>query len=645
MLTEQDYDTLHKLVIPIVLFSISPSSSYINFDLTVIYANHAFLDTYVQQDNHLVGKTFSEVFPYLASNDYFLSKLRESLVNQKALNIKIRADHDTQDKHTYYDIDICYMEQDDATTLLCTISRILNTDNIGIYDLRSKEMKNTFLANMSHELRTPLHTIIGMTDLLLETKVNETQQDYLEIMKTAQTNLISIIEDILDFSKLEAYKLKLNITPFHLSDCISSAIDSIRFLAIDKNIEITSFIHPNVPSILLGDGKRIGQILTNLLSNGIKFTDTGTVHVQVNASPTETSNVHQITFHIQDTGIGIDPQDTLRLFQSFTQLDQTNTKTHQGTGLGLSICKRLCELMQGTISVKSTKHIGSTFTVSLPLQSISLSNSPSSGLNDKKVLILDNNQHDRFFLMRQLLQWNIQPTLCNTPQEVMALIQYTSFQLVFIDHDTVKQWGIQFIQEFRKVQKHVCPIVLMGYDFIQSSVSLYDSFLLKPIKPEILHQVVTSHLFNESVTQDSSIIRVLQNPYQFTFLIAEDFAYNQKTMMYMLQTMGYKSIDLANNGQEAINLLAAKSYDVLLLDIKMPFFDGYQVMATIQNHPHKPYTIAITADAYEHDREKCLQSGMNDFLTKPLHKQELQKAIDRMIQHKMTTQQHNIVEL
>ena len=627
MLSEEEKTFLEKINVPIVLFHVNTNELG---KIKAIFGNKAYIEHYAS-NNMIANKTMEELFPYLSVNPFFITKVTDSIRNQDALNIKIKG-NDSEQQDNYYDVDVFYMNNNDDQILMFTVYRFLTTDNIGIYDLKSKEIKNQFLANMSHEIRTPLNAIIGMTDLMFDTGIDDIQRDYLETVKTAGINLIAIINDILDFSKLEANKLRLDLDNFELQKCITTAIESIKFLAIQKNIEITYFIDPIVPDILLGDVQRIRQILINLLSNAVKFTDQGKVHIQVDIDSktiVKDKDIFMTLIHVQDTGIGIEQEDISKLFRSFTQLDQSNTKIHQGTGLGLSICKRLVELMGGHITLKSTKGIGSTFTVHLPIKKVMAIENNDNVLAGKKLLVLDDDHNNRLILMRHLMKWNILPTICSTPEEALMYAQNIDYDLALIDNKLQNTTGPLVIKKLKKIWKHPYPVILMSSEYVKAETNIYDTAIIKPVRPDKLKKILKKYILNIDI-HDKSIISIPKSQYQFKFLIAEDFTFNQKTILYMLKNMGYEHIDIATDGLETVKMLEAKKYDVLLLDIKMPIYDGYQVMEKMKEHEHKPYVIAITADAFAHDKKRCLDSGMDDYLAKPVQKVNFEQALKRL---------------
>jgi Amt family ammonium transporter len=524
---------------------------------------------------------------------------------------------------------------------------------------QASQAKSQFLANMSHEIRTPLNGVIGMLELLHRTDLNNRQEDYVNTAHKSAESLLTVINDILDFSKIEAGKLEIDRVTFNLPQLLHDTIDMFAGITSRKSLELAGYIPPDLPQFVNGDPERIRQVLVNLLGNAVKFTEEGLIELRA-ASTVADDGTAAVTIAITDTGCGMSEAAMSKLFRSFSQADASTTRKYGGTGLGLAIARQLLQLMDGDITVQSEPDVGTTFTAQLSLTVVDESGELPDQLehmtrllNDRKVLIVDDHDVNRKYLLDLLAPTGADLSVADNGTEALVKIEQAHtagkpVELLLTDYQMPSIHGVELITAIHKRFANATPvktILLSSVDQIESfgdsQASAPDIHLRKPIRSGRLFDSI-AELFNQPINQlpthssnddENRPPAVIENPQDFVILLVEDNPINQMVATELLEQMGF-TVETAEDGSIAVSRVTEGGIDLVFMDCQMPVMDGFDAASAIRRLNASVSAVpivALTANALTGDREKCLDAGMDDYITKPIDPVELEQVLVRYL--------------
>jgi PAS domain S-box-containing protein len=625
----------------------------------ILYANEPMLKHYKTTFEAIQGKTLGEQLPADVA-----AKIRSS--DMEVITAKRSVQSETTipgpDGISHHWLSCKFpLEDSNGDPLVGTVSINITDRKKAEVELReAKEMaeaanrsKSEFLANMSHEIRTPLNGILGMTDLALGTDMTTEQQEYLQIVKLSADSLLTVINDILDFSKIEAGKIDLESIDFNLREVLELTMKTLALRADEKNLELLCDIAAEVPAGICGDSTRLRQVVVNLVGNAIKFTDKGEVRLKVEAS-TGNGRDSRLSFTVSDTGIGIPKDKQESIFEPFTQADSSTTRKFGGTGLGLSISVHLVRMMGGNIGVESEPGTGTTFHFDLPLVPAlglvaKVVNPPGNLPAGLKVLVVDDNDTNRKILGNMLNYWNMSPMLADGGAQGMEMLRAAAvsgkpFDLIISDLLMPEMDGFQFVENIRQdEQLSGSKIMLLTSAGRRGDSARCDelgisAYMTKPVRRSELQEII-SRLFQLQEESASMPLLTQHTLREFPntaatlkILVAEDNTVNQMLIARLLQKRGH-TVKVVANGLEAVNALERGPFDLVLMDLQMPELDGFEAthqirQREIQSGLHIPI-VALTAHAMKGDRERCLEAGMDGYLSKPIRAEELDDVLEK----------------
>jgi signal transduction histidine kinase/DNA-binding response OmpR family regulator len=511
-----------------------------------------------------------------------------------------------------------------------------------------REVKHQLLAIVSHEIRTPMNGLMGMTLLLAETSLTREQSEYTATIRSCGESLLTtvndiLVNDILNFSKLDQEGKQLENKEFDLRNCLEEVLDMFAVKAGAANLDLIYHIDENVPEQIIGDSKRLRQILMNLIENAIRFTTRGEVFVGIHLLRTGEDNKIELSFEVRDTGTGIRTDKTELLFKGVPGKDSPTSEEQENVGLGLVICKKLVEMMEGWIEVQSEPGKGATFTFCIRVSPGQRTNRNSTqdtmaSLEGKHILIVDDNSTNRSVLIKQMATWKALPVAADSAKQAMEILsQQAGIDLVLTDMDMPGMDGMQLTKFIRNLYPAI-PVILMnqaGKERYKQEPELFSSVLVKPVRQFLLRDHVlgvfsrTSKFSPDKQNKADKLSEDFSKQYPLNILVAEDNHINQKIAMKILTKLGYQP-ELAGNGKEVLELISHKHYDLILMDVQMPEMDGMEATRMLRLCLEiQPVVIAMTANVMQGDRDDCMQAGMDDYISKPIEMVDLLAQLEK----------------
>ncbi|AFG37784.1 response regulator [Spirochaeta africana] len=626
----------------------------------IVYCNRSALTMLQRPQSEIMQSVF---FEYLgqSTREHFCSRFTEVINGTATPHFQYEAEYRTGSSHGWWQIDISYIAAEDHSPFVFAVIDDITTKRHGEQRLireredalRATKTKSAFLANVSHEIRTPIHTIMGMSELLLDTSLDVEQREYAGQIQFSADVLLSLVNDVLDLSKIEAGKLSLEIIEFDLYTVLEDAADMISLEAHKKGLELIIDIDSRIPIVVSGDPLRLRQIVVNFLSNALKFTSSGMIVLRARpAGAGERRDVVRI--EVEDTGIGIPEKQLPHLFQAFRQIDSSTTRKFGGTGLGLSISKSLVRMMKGRIGVRSRSGDGSVFWIEVPFAGVVAGDSPASvpfsELEGKRALVVDNDRTAGRAVVARLEEWGLDAQWVDDGHSAIQALQTAAgqkrpFDIALIDLLLAGMDGWQVAGDINADTRiNATRLILMvpngqlGADAKMKRLGWFDDYVTKPIRIRTLYSKLEAVLLQdldlpalaseETAAELEAVDPSLPPRLQGVVLLAEDHEVNQELFRTILEHCGLQVVT-ASNGRDAVEMFRPRQFAMVFMDVQMPVMNGYNAARRIRAADPDVPIVGVTANALQGEREKCRQAGMNDYLPKPFKSRDVYPLLRR----------------